>query len=58
MSANKETVIDDEIMEEILNKPEVKKETEGMTPSVLAWYKELLVSEGIYDRYVRERSKK
>lgn len=50
--------VDPEIMAELLEQPEVKKEIEVMTPEVLAWYKELLVSEGIYQRYVEERGKK
>ena len=53
-----ETKVDPEIMAELLEQPEVKKEIAGMTPEVLEWFKELLISEGIYQQYVRERGKK
>ena len=49
--------IDPEIMDELLNTPEVKPLVQDMTPETLAWYKDMLVSMGIYNRYVEERKK-
>ena len=46
---------DHEIMKELLEQPEVKESVKDMNPETLEWYKELLVSQGIYDRYVKER---
>lgn len=43
------------IMEKLLSEPGVKEHVEKMTPAALDWYKRLLVSQGIYARYVRER---
>lgn len=54
--ANKK-MVDETIMQELLNTPKVKKEIERLSPDALVWYLELLVSEGIYDRYVKEREK-
>ena len=50
--------VDEKIMAELLEQPEIKRETAKMTPEMLAWYKDLLVSEGIYTRYVKEREGK
>ena len=50
--------VDEKIMAELLEQPEVKLEVAKMTPEVLALYKDLLVSEGIYQQYVREQGKK
>lgn len=47
--------VDETILQELLSTPEVKKDIEGLSPAMLAWYRDLLVSEGIYDRYVEER---
>jgi len=47
--------IDETIMQELLDTPKVKEEIKGMSPDALAWYMELLVSEGIYAQYVKER---
>lgn len=44
-----------EIMDELLDTPAIREETSRMRPETLEWYKELLVSQGIYARYVRER---
>jgi len=49
--------VDEKIMDELLNTPKVKAETQYMTPETLSWYRDLLVSEGIYDRYVKERGR-
>ncbi|MEN6300826.1 MAG: hypothetical protein ABFD51_13110 [Anaerolineaceae bacterium] len=46
---------DPKIMAELLSQPEIKKEVEKMHPEILSWYKDLLVSEGIYAKYCRER---
>jgi len=52
------TKVDPEIMAELLAQPDVAKEIEGMPADVLAYYKDLLVDEGVYDQYVRERKQK
>lgn len=49
--------VDPDIMAELLEQPDVALFVEQMTPDELEWYKALLVSEGIYDRYVRERNR-
>lgn len=49
--------INPEIMDELLNTPEVKPLVQDMTPETLAWYKDMLVSMGIYNRYLKERKK-
>lgn len=46
---------DPEIMQELLDKVGVRVQL--MTPKELEFYKELLVSQGIYARYVLERNK-
>lgn len=45
---------DPEIMQELLDK--VGARVKQMTPKELEYYKELLVSEGIYARYVLDRN--
>lgn len=52
MAKNK---VDETIMQELLDTPKVKAEVEKLSPEALEWYRELLVSEGIYDQYVKER---
>lgn len=49
---------DEKIMNELLNQPSVRKKVAKMTPETLEWYKSLLVSSGIYARYVKERKEK
>jgi hypothetical protein len=44
-----------EIMRELLDQESVKEYVDKMTPEELAFYKELLVSQGIYARYAKER---
>lgn len=44
-----------EIMNELLKQPEIAESVKNMKPETLEWYKELLVSQGIYARYVKER---
>lgn len=59
MSEDKQKAqVDPEIMAELLRQPEIAKEIAGMPPDVVDYYKELLVSQGIYDRYVQERQQK
>ena len=43
------------IMAELLEQPEIKEQIAGYAPEMLDWYKDLLVQQGIYDRYVKER---
>ena len=50
--------VDPAIMAELLAQPGVREQVEQMTPDELDWYKELLVSEGIYKQYVKERKKR
>lgn len=45
-------------MTELLQQEGVREEVANMTPETLAWYKDLLVSEGIYVKYVKERKDK
>ena len=52
------TKVDPAIMAELLAQPDVAREIEGMPADVLAYYKDLLVDEGVYDQYVRERKQK
>lgn len=52
---DKSQQVDEAVLQELLNTPEVKKDIEGMSPDTLAWYRDLLVAEGIYDQYVKER---
>ena len=52
------TKVDPAIMAELLAHPSVAKEIAGMPADVLAYYKDLLVDEGVYDQYVREREQK
>lgn len=49
---------DETIMNELLSQPEIRKQVLRMKAETLAFYKELLVSEGIYTKYVAERKKK
>jgi len=52
------TKVDPAIMAELLAHPSVAREVAGMPADMLAYYKDLLVDEGIYDQYVRERKQK
>lgn len=49
------TKVNQKILNELLSQPGVKENVEKMTPVELDWYKALLVSQGIYASYVRER---
>ena len=49
--------VDHVVLNELMNAPEVRKETEGMTRRERRYLKRLLVSTGIYERYVEERKK-
>ena len=48
-------IVDEEIMNELLSKPEVRKNVMKMTPDELKYFKELLVSTGTYEKYLKER---
>ena len=50
--------VDPAIMAELLEQPDVRKFVKSMVPEELEWYKELLVSEGIYAQYVKDRKGK
>ena len=45
-------------MKELLDQPDVKEQVKQMDPETLKWFKELLVSQGVYDRYAKEREVK
>jgi hypothetical protein len=49
--------VDPAIMAELLDHPAVREAVAKMTPDELKFYKELLVSQGIYAKYVKERKK-
>jgi len=49
---------DPQILKELLDAPDVRPHVEQMTADERVWYEDLLVSEGIYDRYVKERKRK
>lgn len=51
-------IIDPVIMQDLLDSPGVKENVAQMTPEMLAYFKELLVSQGIYARFVIERKSK
>lgn len=53
----KQTKVDPEIMAELLDEPGVKENVERMTAGELELFKKLLVSQGIYSQYVKERGK-
>ena len=46
---------DPAIMAELLAQPEVAVQAAKMPPVMLEWYKDLLIKDGIYSRYVKER---
>ena len=48
--------VDESILNELTNTPEVQKATAGMTPEERTWFRHLLISTGIYDRYVEEHN--
>jgi len=54
----KKPKVDPAIMAELLEQPSVKAQVESMTPDERAFFKELLVSQGIYAQYVKERKAK
>lgn len=45
-------------MQEFLNQPGIKEKVAQMGPVALDFFKHLLVSEGIYARYIKEREAK
>ena len=51
-----ERKVDESILNELTKTPDVQKASAGMTPDERAWFRHLLVSTGIYDRYVEERN--
>lgn len=57
MKRKKQTKVDPEIMAELLDEPGVKENVERMTAGELELFKKLLVSQGIYSQYVKERGK-
>ena len=56
--SDKKPNYDPEIMAELLKKPAIKKEIKGWDAAMLDWYKDLLIQEGIYAAYVKEREAK
>jgi hypothetical protein len=49
--------VDPKLMQALLDSPGVKENVVKMTPEELAWFKELLVKQGIYQRFVLENQK-
>lgn len=47
---------DKKIMDQLLNEPGIKEQVAIMKPETLEFYKELLVTQGIYAQYVREHT--
>jgi hypothetical protein len=47
--------VDPEIMQELLDEPGVREHVEKMTAQELEFYKRLLVRQGIYAQYLKER---
>lgn len=54
-NASKKPAVDPAIMAELLEQPDLKVQVAEMQPEELDWFKELLVSQGIYAQYVKER---
>ena len=52
---DKKPKYDEKIMAELLEQPGVKENVAKMSPEMLEWFKELLVKQGVYIRYVSER---
>lgn len=50
---NKSVKVDPEVMEKLLAEPTVKAVTDQMKPETLEFYKELLVTQGIYAAYAK-----
>jgi hypothetical protein len=50
--------VDPKIMAELLDKPDIRGKVKKMNPETLKWYKAMLVSQGIYAQYVKERKVK
>jgi hypothetical protein len=55
---SKPVKVDPTILAELLTRDGIREQVARMTPEALAWYKELLVSQGIYAAYVKERRSK
>lgn len=58
MKPKKQIEVKPEIMDELLSQPEVAQHVKNMTAAEFDFYKRLLVSQGIYARYVKELKKK
>lgn len=55
MPGKKKIEVDPAILQELLQNPEIKEIYDKMRPEVKEWYRKLLVDEGIYSRYLKER---
>lgn len=51
----KKQKVNEEIMAELLSQPGIKENVDKMTKKELAMYKRLLISNGIYAQYCKER---
>jgi hypothetical protein len=49
--------VDPQIMDELLQQPGVSENVAQMTPEMLEWFKKLLVSQGVYAKFVYEKNK-
>jgi hypothetical protein len=50
--------VDEKIMNKLLSEPKVRKNVMKMTANELQFFKEALVSSGVYAQYVKEQEKK
>jgi hypothetical protein len=50
--------VDEKIMQELLDQPGIREKVAEMSPEMVEWFKELLVSQGIYIRFVSEKQDK
>lgn len=57
MTKKQRRTVDPAIMAELLAQPGVKEAVAGMTPDEREFYQELLISQGIYARYLKERNR-
>lgn len=55
MPGKRKVVVDPAILQELLQNPEIREIYDKMRPEVKKWYRKLLVDEGIYSHYLKER---
>jgi hypothetical protein len=50
--------VDEKIMNELLSQPAVRKNVLKMTAKELEFFKQVLISQGVYAQYCKERNSK